>query len=237
MARILLVEDDPALVRGLVGILRARGYAVDTAGDGATALSVSLREPYALAILDVGLPDLSGFEVLKQLRTRGCKLPILMLTARDTLQDRVMGLDLGADDYLLKPFETSELEARIRALLRRSQGDPAPMLTVGTLTIDRSSGVASVKGRPLDLRRREWAVLEPLIAQIATDVGQVRELLAARPGKLVSKERLADEVFGFDEPVAPNAIEVYVGRLRKKLEPDGPAIRTFRGLGYMLDPS
>jgi two-component system response regulator TctD len=145
-----------------------------------------------------------------------------MLTARDTVQDRVMGLDLGADDYMLKPFEPSELEARIRALMRRSHGDPSPVLTIGNLVINRSLGTATVNGRQLELRRREWAVLERLVA---------------RAGKLVSKERLTDEVFGFDEPVAPNAIEVYVARLRKKLEPDGPVIRTLRGLGYMLDNS
>jgi two-component system response regulator TctD len=222
LARILLVEDDPALLRGLVAMLRADGYAVDTAGDGASAVNVADKEPYALIVLDVGLPDFSGFDVLKRLRERGCKTPILMLTARDTVEDRVTGLDLGADDYLLKPFEPSELQARMRALLRRSHGDPSPILTIGSLVIDRSLGTATIHGRSLDLRRREWAVLERLVA---------------RAGKLVSKERLTDEVFGFDEPVAPNAIEVYVARLRKKLEPDGPTIRTLRGLGYMLDPS
>lgn len=221
MARILLVEDDPALRRGLVATLRA-SYAVDEAADGSSALEFARGEPYALIILDVGLPDLSGFEVLKRLRQRGCKTPVLILTARDTVQDRVTGLDLGADDYLLKPFEPSELEARLRALLRRSQGDPSPVIKIGNLTIDRSLGRARVNDRLLDLRRREWAVLERLVA---------------RPGKLISKERLTSEVFGFDEPVAPNAIEVYVARLRKKLEPDGPLIRTLRGLGYMLDHS
>jgi two-component system response regulator TctD len=222
MARILLVEDDPALLRGLVSTLRADGYAVDTASDGASAVSLGATEPYAVVVLDVGLPDFSGFDVLKKLREKGCRMPILMLTARDTVQDRVMGLDLGADDYMLKPFEPSELEARIRALMRRSHGDPSPVLTIGNLVINRSLGTATVNGRQLELRRREWAVLERLVA---------------RAGKLVSKERLTDEVFGFDEPVAPNAIEVYVARLRKKLEPDGPVIRTLRGLGYMLDNS
>ncbi len=222
MARILLIEDDPALQRGLVATLRTQGYAVDSARDGVAGLKVALEEPYAALILDVGLPGMSGFDVLRRLRQRGCKTPILILTARDTIQDRVMGLDLGADDYLLKPFEPSELEARLRALMRRSQGDPSPVLTIGSLVIDRSLGTATVNGRSLDLRRREWAVLERLVT---------------RPGKLVSKERLTNEVFGFDEPVAPNAIEVYIARLRKKLEPDGPRIRTLRGLGYMLDPS
>lgn len=222
MSRILLVEDDPALLRGLLATLRAGGYAVDTAVDGHSAMALATREPYAAITLDVGLPDMSGFDVLRRLRERKCRTPILILTARDTVHDRVTGLDLGADDYLLKPFDPTELEARIRALIRRSQGDPSPIQKIGNLVIDRSLGTAVVSGRGLELRRREWAVLDRL---------------AARAGRLISKERLTDEVFGFDEPVAPNAIEVYVARLRKKLEPDGPAIRTLRGLGYMLDVS
>lgn len=222
MARILLVEDDAPLRRGLIATLHVEGYAVDAAADGVSALQIALDEPYAAVILDVGLPGLSGLEVLRRLRQRGSRTPILILTARDTVQDRVSGLDAGADDYLLKPFEPSELLARLRALLRRAQGDPSPVVTVGSLVIDRSLGTATVNGRPIELRRREWAVLERLVA---------------RPGKLVSKERLTSEVFGFDEPVAPNAVEVYVARLRKKLEPDGPHIRTLRGLGYLLDPA
>lgn len=222
MARILLVEDDPALLRGLVATLRADGYAVDTASEGAAAISMGISQPYAVVVLDVGLPDVSGFDVLKKLREKGCRMPILVLTARDTVQDRITGLDLGADDYMLKPFEPSELEARIRALMRRSHGDPSPVVTIGNLVINRSLGTATIGDRVLELRRREWAVLERLVA---------------RAGKLVSKERLTDEVFGFDEPVAPNAVEVYIARLRKKLEPDGPTIRTLRGLGYMLDVS
>lgn len=222
MARILLVEDDPPLQRGLAAMLRTQGYAVDIAATGEQALEVALAEPYAALILDVGLPGISGFEVLSRLRQRGCRTSILILTARDTIQDRVTGLDLGADDYLLKPFDPAELEARLRALLRRTQGNPSPVITVGSLVIDRSHGSAQVNGRALDLRRREWAVLERLIV---------------RPGKLVSKERLTNEVFGFDDPVAPNVIEVYVARLRRKLEPDGPHIRTLRGLGYILEES
>jgi two-component system OmpR family response regulator len=222
VARILLVEDDPALLRGLVATLRADGYAVDTASEGAAAISMGISQPYAVVVLDVGLPDVSGFDVLKKLREKGCRMPILVLTARDTVQDRITGLDLGADDYMLKPFEPSELEARIRALMRRSHGDPSPVVTIGNLVINRSLGTATIGDRVLELRRREWAVLERLVA---------------RAGKLVSKERLTDEVFGFDEPVAPNAVEVYIARLRKKLEPDGPTIRTLRGLGYLLDVS
>jgi DNA-binding response OmpR family regulator len=219
VARILLVEDDPSLARGLAATLRAAGYTVDMAADGETALAMATDEPYALITLDLGLPDLSGFDVLRQLRRDKIKTPVLILTARDAIEDRVSGLDLGADDYLLKPFEPTELEARIRALLRRSQGEASPEISVGTLVIDQTKAVATVAGRELELRRREWAVLERLIARV---------------GKVVSKDRLTAEVFGYDDEVAPNAIEVYVGRLRRKLEPDGPEIRTIRGLGYML---
>jgi two-component system response regulator TctD len=219
VARILLVEDDPSLARGLGAALRAAGYAVDIAEDGEIALELALCEPYSLITLDLGLPEMDGFEVLRRARAEGLKTPVLILTARDGIEDKVTGLDLGADDYLLKPFEPTELEARIRALLRRSQGEASPVVTIGTLTVDHSRAHAAVGDRALNLRRREWAVLDRLIA---------------RPGKVVSKERLTAEVFGYDEPVAPNAIEVYVGRLRRKLEPDGPEIRTIRGLGYML---
>ncbi|WP_448140229.1 response regulator transcription factor [Sphingopyxis fribergensis] len=220
MARILLIEDDAALSRGLVAALTAEGYSVDPAPDGASALMMASDEPYAIITLDVGLPDMSGFDVLKSLRAKGCHAPVLILTARDEIDDRVRGLDLGADDYLLKPFEPRELAARIRALLRRPQVDPAPVIRVGKLEFDRSHHVARIDGRDLDLRRREWVVLERLLSRV---------------GQVVSKDRLASEVFGYDEPVAPNAIEVYIARLRKKLEPDGPTIRTLRGLGYLME--
>lgn len=220
MARILLVEDDAALSRGIIALLRTAGHAVDAAEDGETALMLARSEPYGLLILDIGLPDMSGFEVLKRLRTGSCKIPVLILTARDQVSDRVSGLDLGADDYLLKPFDSEELSARVRALLRRNHGDPSPLVVVGALTLDRAKATAEVAGRPLDLRRREWAVLDRLVA---------------RAGEVVPKERLISEVFSFDEAVAPNAIEVHIARLRKKLEPGGPAIRTMRGLGYMLE--
>ena len=219
MARLLLVEDDPSLARGLAATLRAAGYAVDVAVDGESALVMAAEEPFALITLDLGLPDIGGLEVLRRLRARGNKTPVLILTARDGFDDRIAGLDSGADDYLLKPFDPGELEARIRALMRRAQGEASPVLAIGKLLIDPARAAASVDGRPLDLRRREWALLDRL---------------SARVGKVVTKDRLAAEIFGFDDPVAPNAVEVYVGRLRRKLEPDGPEIRTIRGLGYML---
>ena len=219
MARLLLVEDDPSLARGLAATLRAAGYAVDVAVDGESALVMAAEEPFALITLDLGLPDIGGLEVLRRLRARGNKTPVLVLTARDGFDDRIAGLDSGADDYLLKPFDPGELEARIRALMRRAQGEASPVLAIGKLLIDPARAAASVDGRPLDLRRREWALLDRL---------------SARVGKVVTKDRLAAEIFGFDDPVAPNAVEVYVGRLRRKLEPDGPEIRTIRGLGYML---
>jgi two-component system response regulator TctD len=215
-----MIEDDAALARSIATLLRVGGHAVDHVSTGEEALEVVPHEPYALVILDVGLPGIDGFAVLAALRRRGERVPVLMLTARDALDDRVRGLDLGADDYLRKPFEPEELEARVRALGRRRGGDPVPEVSVGALTINRSSGVAEVAGRPLDLRRREWAVLEAL---------------ATRAGQVVARELLLSEVFGYDEPVGPNAIEVNVTRLRTKLAPDGPQIRTVRGVGYMLD--
>lgn len=220
MARILLVEDDPALLRGLIATLKSAGHVVDAAVDGESALEMARDEPYAAITLDLGLPDMEGLDVVRQLRRLGNKTPILILTARDGVEDRVKGLDLGADDYLLKPFDPGELEARLRALMRRAQGEASPVVTIGNLVVDQAHGTACVGGRMLELRRREWAVLDRLMA---------------RAGKVISKERLTSEVFGFDDPVAPNAIEVYVARLRRKLEPDGPTIRTMRGLGYILD--
>lgn len=219
--RILMIEDDAALARGIAALLRAAGHAVDHVATGEDALAVVSSEPYALVILDVGLPDIDGFTVLERMRRRGDRVPVLMLTARDALDDRVRGLDLGADDYLRKPFDPEELEARVRALGRRRGGDPVPQVAVGTLTINRSTAQAEVAGRAIDLRRREWAVLEAL---------------ATRAGQVVSRDLLLAEVFGHDEPVGPNALEVNVTRLRAKLAPDGPEIRTVRGVGYLLDP-
>lgn len=218
--RILLVEDDASLARGLVATLRKDGFVVDHVADGEAALEVAAGEPYAVIVLDVTLPTVDGFEVLRQIRGKSCHTPVLMLTARDAVRDRVTGLDLGADDYMLKPFDPAELAARLRALGRRGPGDPSPVVTLGTLTFDRSTSIAHLNGRELDLRRRERTVLERLIS---------------RAGRVVTRDRLESEVFGYEDEVGPNALEVYVGRLRKKLEPDGPQIRNIRGVGYMID--
>lgn len=222
MARILLSEDDAALARGLVALLEQNGYDVEAVTTGHAALAHEAAGTYAAVLLDLGLPDLSGYEVLQRIRSAGSRCPVLILTARNALNDRVRGLDLGADDYLLKPFEPAELLARLRALLRRAQGDPSPSVAVGALVYERSSGAFRLDGALLELPRRERAVLEHLVVNA---------------GSIVPREKLADSVFGLDEDVGPNALEVYIGRLRKKLAAGGPQIRTVRGLGYMLDQS
>lgn len=220
--RILVVEDDPSLARGVMTALRAMGFAVDHEADGSDAVRLATTEPYCLMLLDLVLPGVPGLQILREIRRRGCKIPILILTVRQAVSDRVKGLDLGADDYLPKPFDLSELEARVRALIRRAEGAPYPKLTCGHLEWERSTGAISLHGRPLLLRRRESAVLVALMAQV---------------GKVIIKDRLLIEIFGFDEPVGPNTLELYIARLRKKLEPDGPHIRTIRGVGYMLEHS
>ena len=218
--RILIVEDDPVLADGLIRSLRAADYAVDNTANGGEADSVLASQNYDLVILDVGLPRLDGFEVLRRLRRRGSRVPVLVLTARDALGDRVKGLDLGADDYLTKPFDLPELEARVRALIRRGQSGGGSLLTHGALTLDTAGRRATLNGEPLELSARELGVLE---------------VLMLRSGRVVNKEQLADELYSWDEEVGPNAIEVYVHRLRRKLEPSGVAIRTIRGLGYLLE--
>jgi two-component system response regulator TctD len=176
-------------------------------------------EPYSVMVLDLGLPDMDGLQVLKAIRQAHVTVPILILTARDATTDRVNGLDQGADDYLSKPFAITELEARVRALIRRGQGKPEPVLTLGSLKLDRTTGATYIADQLLDLTRREHAVLETL---------------AVRAGTVVPKTRLTAEVFSYDDPVAPNALEVYVARLRRKLDHSDIEIVTVRGLGYLL---
>ena len=218
--RILIVEDDPVLADGLTRSLRESDYAVDCVNDGGEADHVLAAQSYDLVILDLGLPRLDGFEVLRRLRRRGARVPVLVLTARDALDERVKGLDLGADDYLTKPFDLPELEARLRALIRRGQSGGGSVLSHGALTLDTAGRRATLNGEPLYLSARELGVLEALML---------------RSGPVVNKEQLAGQLYGWDEEVGANAIEVYVHRLRRKLEPAGVAIRTIRGLGYLLE--
>ena len=218
--RILIAEDDPVLADGLTRSLHQADYAVDCVRTGDQADHVLIAQNYDLVILDLGLPRLDGFEVLRRLRHRGSKVPVLVLTARDALDDRVRGLDLGADDYLTKPFDLPELEARVRALIRRGQSGGASILVHGTLRLDTAGRRATLNGAPLDLSARELGVLE---------------VLMHRSGRVVNKEQLAEQLYGWDEEVGANAIEVYVHRLRRKLEPAGVVIRTIRGLGYLLE--
>jgi two-component system OmpR family response regulator len=220
--RILIVEDEPVLADGLSRSLRHADYAVDTSGTGTQADHVLATQTYDLVILDLGLPQLDGFEVLRRLRHRGSRVPVLVLTARDALEDRVKGLDLGADDYLTKPFELAELEARVRALIRRGHSGGGSLLSHGALSVDTTGRRALLHGEPLDLSARELGVLE---------------VLMLRTGRVVNKEQLAEQLYGWDEEVGANAIEVYVHRLRRKLEPAGVKIRTIRGLGYLLEKS
>ena len=217
--RILIAEDDAIIADGLSRSLRQGGYAVDWAADGVDAEAALLTATYDLLILDLGLPKLSGLDVLKHLRARNSQLPVLILTALDGTGDRVKGLDLGADDYMVKPFELAELEARVRALTRRSTGT-TPTIQCGFLIYDQVGRVALIQGQALDLSAREIGLLE---------------ILLNRMGRLVSKDQLVDLLCGWGEEVSHNAIEVYVHRLRKKIEAGGVKIATVRGLGYCLE--
>lgn len=217
--RILIAEDDPIIADGLTRSLRQGGYAVDWAANGLDADTALVTASYDLLILDLGLPKMPGLEVLKRLRGRNSQLPVLILTALDGTGDRVRGLDLGADDYMAKPFELAELEARVRALTRRSAGT-VPTILCGALSYDQVGRVAQIHGQVLDLSAREVGLLE---------------ILLMRMGRLVSKDQLVEHLCGWGEEVSHNAIEVYVHRLRKKLESGGVKIATVRGLGYCLE--
>lgn len=218
--RLLIVEDHPILADGLIIALKSAAYAVDHAATGEQADHMLATQHYDAVILDIGLPKLDGYEVLRRMRRKGSKIPVLMLTARDALEDRVKGLDLGADDYLTKPYDLPELEARVRALIRRGQSGGGADLIHGDLTLDTAGRRATIKGTPLDLSARELGVLEVLMLRV---------------GRVVSKEQLAEQLYGWGEEVGANAIEVYMHRLRKKLEPAGINVRTIRGLGYLLE--
>lgn len=219
--RLLLIEDDAALRLGLALKLEAEGYRVDQAADGEDGLFQAREYPFDLAIVDLGLPRLSGLKVVEQLRAGGSTIPILILTARSTWQDKVVGLESGADDYLVKPFEYPELAARVKALLRRSLKSASDVLTLGPLAIDFSAQTASLNGTALELTGFEYRVLEFLVRERA---------------RVVSKQELADYLYPRDEDRDSNVLEVLVGRLRRKIDPDGTLtpIETLRGRGYRL---
>jgi two-component system OmpR family response regulator len=218
--RVLLVEDDTLLSDGIARILSGAGHAVEARATGNDALEATRCRRFDLMLLDIGLPGIDGYEVLRRLRSTEDATPVLVLTARDHINERVHGLDLGADDYLGKPFAMAELDARVRALLRRGQMRSSPRVTHGPLSVDKAARRAYLAGEQLDLTAREWAVLELLLQKV---------------DKIVSKDRIIDWVAGWDGELSPNAVEVYVSRLRTKLEPAGIRIRTVRGFGYMLE--
>jgi two-component system, OmpR family, response regulator TctD len=219
--RILIVEDNPHLLRSLTLAL-AQGHVVDAVPDGAQADAVLRTERYDVVVLDLGLPKVDGLEVLRRLRARGDRTAVLVLTASGDTDDRVRGLDSGADDYLAKPFELTELEARLRALHRRSLGHAAPVLQVGRLVYDSVARSFRIDGERLALPPREHQVLEQLIT---------------RAGQPLRKRQLADAVSTLDESLNEDALEIYVHRLRRKLSGSGAVIHTLRGLGYVLEPA
>lgn len=218
--RILIVEDTEDLADAIAGRLRKLGHAVDLCGDGEAADELLRQEAYHLVVLDLMLPGLSGQEVLSRLRRRGSGTPVLVLTARSGVDDKVGVLDYGADDYLVKPFDFRELEARCRALLRRPQGMAASAVEFGNLVFDNGAKRVSVDGQTVELSSREFRLLELLLANL---------------DRVLSKDALLDQLFGLEDAVAPNAIELYVSRLRRKLDRSAVRIRTLRGLGYVAE--
>ena len=215
--RLLLVEDDPMIGEAMLQVLRAEHYAVDWVRDGVMADSALQSEQYDLVLLDLGLPKRGGLEVLRALRARRAPVPVLIATARDAVGDRIAGLDAGADDYVLKPFDIDELLARIRALLRRSAGRGEPVFAHRGVSLNPVTREAEAHGQPVLLSAREWAVLEALIV---------------RPGAVLSRAQLEEKLFSWKDDISSNAVEVYVHGLRKKLGND--FIQTVRGLGYVV---
>ncbi len=216
---VLLVEDDLVLADGISRILAGQGMVVDIVHNGLDADRAMQSHDVSVMVLDIGLPGIDGFEVVRRLRARGMSLPVLLLTARDDVQDRVRGLELGADDYLVKPFAAPELVARIKALVRRSNPRPVEM-QMGGLQLDAFSHRASIDGQVIDLSAREWAVLEYLMQQAS---------------RVVSKQQIIDAILPWGEEVTLNAVEVYVSRIRAKIASAGISIKTIRGFGYLLE--
>ena len=219
--RILLIEDDAALADGLVRALNASGHVCDHLERGLPTAAALSAAPYDVMVLDLSLPDIDGLDLLSRLRSEGMSLPVLILTARDDVEDRILGLDSGGDDYLAKPFALGELEARLRALGRR-RGDASAPRQIGHVTFDAGRREALVRGAPLELTARELALFEALMQQ---------------PGRIVTKQRLFDTVYSWEADAHLSAIEVHVSRLRRKLEQSasGVGIRMLRGLGYRLE--
>jgi len=215
--RLLLVEDDPMIGETLVDLLRGEHHAVDWVRDGEMAGAALRSETYDLVLLDLGLPRRDGLDVLRELRDRRDRTPVLVATARDAVAERIAGLDAGADDYIVKPYDLQELLARIRALVRRAAGRAEPVYEHRGVSLNPVTHEASVDGRPVQLSAREWAVLEPLIA---------------RPGLLLSRAQLEDKLYGWKDEVSSNAVEVYIHGLRRKLGAD--LIQNVRGVGYMV---
>ena len=218
--RVLLAEDDTVLADGIIQALRQSGYVIDHAVSGPDAEHLLSCTQYDTAILDLGLPDQDGLEVLKQIRAKKNAVPILILTARDTLEDRVQGLDLGADDYLTKPFKLQELEARIRALIRRRHFSTETEIKLGAMRFDTNGRRVYINQQPLELSSRETDVLE---------------LLLMNAGKVVSKTKFIEHLCGWQDELTTNAVEVYLSRVRRKLEPYGLSLRAIRGIGYILE--
>lgn len=218
--RVLVIEDDAILARALDEFLRDQGYAVDALSDGSQVVSTLGAQPYDLLLLDLNLPGMSGLDALRALRAQGNKVPVLILTARDGLDDRVAGLDAGADDYVVKPFELPELAARVRALIRRHAGQVRPEIEAGPLQLDTVGRELRVQGERVALSVRELSVLE---------------MLMTRPGRVVTKRQIVNSLSAWDADFSENAVEVYIYRLRKRLEGAGVTIQTVRGFGYLLD--
>ena len=217
--RILIVEDDELVADALKRGLAESGFTVDRVASGEKAELALTQEAFDVAVIDIGLPGIDGLTLVRRLRRAGRDTPVLILTARDGLADRVDALDLGADDYLTKPFELAEVAARCRALVRRTRSATSAEVRIGTLTLDLAGRTALLDGHALDLTRREWSILESLVLEA---------------GRVVRKEHLLRAIAGWDEELSPNAVEVHVSRLRAKLG-DAVSIRTVRGLGYRLD--
>jgi DNA-binding response OmpR family regulator len=215
--RVLLVEDDTMIGKAVLDVLRSEHYAVDWVRDGSAADSALLAERYDLVLLDLGLPKADGLQVLRSLRARRDRVPVLVVTARDAIGDRVAGLDAGADDYIVKPYDTDELLARVRALLRRSAGHGEPVISHKGLELNPATREATLNGQPVAFSPREWALLEPMLQ---------------RPGAVFSRAQLEQKLYGWKDEISSNAVEVYVHGLRKKLGAD--FIRTVRGLGYVV---